>query len=542
MGERDYVEDDADNVIELELAAPLPDARRAGSTCRRARSPPEDWERYRALRWPRSSSAFGMELDTPARATRRSGTCGRSSTRPPGYEGEPKLLTAFPAEGNGRRVGDEPDHRGPDRVPEPVRAPRAAVPRLRAHRLHRRRADHRHLEADAARAAVRAAVHGAGAPRRADRRRARRADRAAGRRRAPRGVAPLHADARRRGALAHDHDLLARRLRRSRAAARVPARSAQHTVALAGGRRRARLRRRRGARRRARRGVPRARRPGRRRRPARPRSRDDGRPPRGGRPDLGRRGRGAVGAAGGDGEPRWVVNAVGGFRAGTRRRLGAGRRPLPARPEPRHRLVVVPRGRAAGSPRGRRDRQRRGAQRPSAAARARPPTRVAKAGRRPPDRGARGRAAERRVRVNAVLPSVIDTPANRASRPADADRARRSQPAELAVGRRVPLQRRGRGGDRRDRARLRLGMSRARPSSRASPTLRPCLAPDVPKPSQRLSACTSATFVPRTVPGTGRARSDMAALTWRWHDWKGPGSAHGFAGVSTLWPTFVPLL
>ena len=36
------------------------------------------------------------------------------------------------------------------------------------------------------------------------------------------------------------------------------------------------------------------------------------------------------------------------------------------------------------------------------------------------------------MRVNAVLPSVIDTPANRASRPAD-EIAKAVQPAELAA-------------------------------------------------------------------------------------------------------------
>jgi NAD(P)-dependent dehydrogenase (short-subunit alcohol dehydrogenase family) len=40
--------------------------------------------------------------------------------------------------------------------------------------------------------------------------------------------------------------------------------------------------------------------------------------------------------------------------------------------------------------------------------------------------------AEKRVRVNAVLPSVIDTPANRASRPAD-EIAKAVQPSELAA-------------------------------------------------------------------------------------------------------------
>ena len=241
VSERDFVED-GDNVIELDCAT-----RRAGVA---RRAPARDRTRglgalpaaHRGdLRRVRDGCSTRR-----ARATRPSATCARSSTRPPATRASPKLLTAFPAEGNGHRTVDEPDHRGPDRVPEPLRAPRAAVPRLRAHRLHRRRADHRHLEADASRAPVRASLHGAGAPRRADRRRARRARRPAGCCGAPRGVAPLHADARRRGALAHDHDVLARCVRGARAAARVPARSPQPSAASNRGGRRARLRRRAG--------------------------------------------------------------------------------------------------------------------------------------------------------------------------------------------------------------------------------------------------------------------------------------------------------
>ena len=197
---------------------------------------------------------------------------------------------------------------------------------------------------------------------------ARRADRAAGRRRAPRGVAPLHADARRRGALAHDHDVLARRLRGRRAAARVPARSAQQRPALAvtdvalvcggsgvlGGALVEAFRR----------AATRSSSP-----TASPRSPGRRGDARGRRPDRARRRRGALGPARA-GEPRWVVNAVGAFRGGPARGLGAGRPALPARRERRHRVVVVPRGGAAARGR-RRDRQRRGAQRRSAAAPAR---------------------------------------------------------------------------------------------------------------------------------------------------------------------------
>ena len=168
--------DEPDNVIELGSAGPHALPRRAHQLVRpsaardRARGlgalPRVGGRDLRGLRaW--ISTTPGTR-DTPERFLRA------LFEATAGYDGDPKLATTFPAEGIGaRRGGAEPDHRGPDRVPLPLRAPRAAVLRHRAHRLHRRRADHRHLEADAARAAVRAAVHGSGAARRADRRRAR---------------------------------------------------------------------------------------------------------------------------------------------------------------------------------------------------------------------------------------------------------------------------------------------------------------------------------------------------------------------------------
>ena len=156
------------------------------------------------------------------------------------------------------------------------------------------------------------------------------ADRAARRRRAPRGVAPLHADARRRGALAHDHDLLARRVRGSRAAARVPARSPQPPRPVDGATSRssaaaAARSARRSSRRCSRAATASSRSTGTPDGPA-----VDGRAARGRRPDLGRRGRRALGIGSrGRRTPRWVVNAVGGFRRRDGRRLGARRRPLP---------------------------------------------------------------------------------------------------------------------------------------------------------------------------------------------------------------------
>src|SRR5581483_1672081 len=155
---------------------------------------------------------------------------GRLLRRPEAADGVP----VGAAERGRRRAQSDP--RGADRVLLAVRAPRAPVPRLGPRRVRRKRRDPRHLEAHTPRASVRAPVHRAGAARRADRRHARRARRGARRRRASRGCAPLHADARRRGGGIADGDhLLAGPLRRGREpAARVPRRGAHapHTVSL----------------------------------------------------------------------------------------------------------------------------------------------------------------------------------------------------------------------------------------------------------------------------------------------------------------------
>ncbi len=217
--DKNYAENGkTDNVIEL------------GSPARPSTSwstpPPrevaaEDWQRFSGY-VAEIFGAFGMDLDTPGTRDTPERYLQALYRRNRRLRGRAEAADLVPGRGSRRRVVDEPDHRGPDRLPEPVRAPCAPVPRLRPHRLHRCRPDHRHLQADASRASVRPSLHRAGAARRADRRRARRARLAPWRRRASRGVAPLHADARRRGALAHDHHLLARRVRRSRATARVP--------------------------------------------------------------------------------------------------------------------------------------------------------------------------------------------------------------------------------------------------------------------------------------------------------------------------------
>ena len=197
-------EDDDSNIVELparwEHAAPR--HHRAGGA--------------RALRdatSPRSSRALGMDLDTPGTRDTPRRFLQALLDATAGYDGDPKLRTAFPSErpdgvaGTHSQIVEGPI--GFFALCEHHALPFHGVAHI-AYVAGRR--DPRDLEADAARAPLRAALHGAGAPRRGDRRRARVARRPARGRRAPRGGASLHADARRqRGALAHRDDVLARR-------------------------------------------------------------------------------------------------------------------------------------------------------------------------------------------------------------------------------------------------------------------------------------------------------------------------------------------
>ena len=227
MSERDYVEDDADNVIELDCAS-----RRAAWLDLRPREiAPEDWDRYR-LHIEEIFGAFGMDGDTPGTRDTPERYLRALFDATAGYEGEPKLLTAFPAEGNGHRTSTSQIIEGPiafQSLCEHHALPFHGFAHIgyiageqiigiskltRLVRLFARRFTvQERLGEQIADGLVELVV-------------------AAGRGRAPRGVAPLHADAGRRGALAHDHDVLARRLRGSRAAARVPARSPQQRPPL----------------------------------------------------------------------------------------------------------------------------------------------------------------------------------------------------------------------------------------------------------------------------------------------------------------------
>ena len=117
--------------------------------------------------------ALGMDLDTPGTRETPAAVPAGAYDATAGYDGDPKLLTAFPAE-RPARVRDAPGQIVEGPIAFSALCEHHALPfHGVAHvALRRRRGDHRHLEADAARPALRTPVHGAGAARRADRRHA----------------------------------------------------------------------------------------------------------------------------------------------------------------------------------------------------------------------------------------------------------------------------------------------------------------------------------------------------------------------------------
>ena len=191
---------DADNVVELHPSWREAEPRQIAA---------EDWLRYER-HVGEIFAAFGMDLDTPGTRETPQRFLRALYDATAGYEGDPKLLTAFPAERSGASTAAPSQIvEGPISFYSALRAPLAAVPRHGVDRLHRRRADHRHLEADPAGAAV---SRGGSRCRSgsASRSRTRSSSWCAARRRGlPRGRAPVHGDARRRGAVAHGDDLLA---------------------------------------------------------------------------------------------------------------------------------------------------------------------------------------------------------------------------------------------------------------------------------------------------------------------------------------------
>ena len=107
MSERDYAEDDADNVIELDCAP-----RRAWLDLRPREIADEDWERYRR-HMAEIFGAFGMDSETAGTRNTPERYLRALFDATAGYDGEPKLLTAFPAEGNGHRTATSQIIEGP---------------------------------------------------------------------------------------------------------------------------------------------------------------------------------------------------------------------------------------------------------------------------------------------------------------------------------------------------------------------------------------------------------------------------------------------
>ena len=68
---------------------------------------PEDWDRFRAA-VGEIFEAFGMDLDTPGTRDTPDRFLRAIFEATAGYEGDPKLLTAFPAEGVGGQIVEGP--------------------------------------------------------------------------------------------------------------------------------------------------------------------------------------------------------------------------------------------------------------------------------------------------------------------------------------------------------------------------------------------------------------------------------------------------
>ena len=91
---------ETDNIFELDAALPS-----WAEVVRRI--PPEDWDRYRAS-IAEIFEAFGMDLETPGTRETPERFLRALLDATSGYEGDPKLLTAFPAEGASGLVVEGP--------------------------------------------------------------------------------------------------------------------------------------------------------------------------------------------------------------------------------------------------------------------------------------------------------------------------------------------------------------------------------------------------------------------------------------------------
>jgi GTP cyclohydrolase IA len=92
-----------DNVVDLEVAL----NRAAWTDLPERDIAPEDWARYRGA-IGEIFEAFGMDLDTPGTRDTPERFLRALFDATAGYDGDPKLLTAFPAEGVGGHVIEGP--------------------------------------------------------------------------------------------------------------------------------------------------------------------------------------------------------------------------------------------------------------------------------------------------------------------------------------------------------------------------------------------------------------------------------------------------
>lgn len=95
--------ENVDNVIELgsAVARTAPDAQTCWFDLPGRTVAPEAWERYRTA-MGEIFEAFGMELDTPGTRDTPDRFLRALFEATAGYDGEPKLQTSFPAEGDSR--------------------------------------------------------------------------------------------------------------------------------------------------------------------------------------------------------------------------------------------------------------------------------------------------------------------------------------------------------------------------------------------------------------------------------------------------------
>src|ERR1700759_762219 len=103
-------ERNVDNVFELSTVmdlSPAVDAKTCWFDLPPRHVAPSDWARYRSA-VAEIFEAFGMDLDTPGTRETPERFLRALFEATAGYDGDPKLLTAFPAEGVGGQIVEGP--------------------------------------------------------------------------------------------------------------------------------------------------------------------------------------------------------------------------------------------------------------------------------------------------------------------------------------------------------------------------------------------------------------------------------------------------